>query len=66
MDWKRTLKKTSQLLLKHLKGYHKSVIKLISYKIKGEEAKLRRRVDFLDNFCLPNQLVLNLQAYWGD
>ena len=48
-DWKRTLKKASQLLLKHLQGYHKGVIKLIHDEIKEEEAKLRRRVEFLDN-----------------
>ena len=48
-DLKRTLKMTSELLLKHLKEYHKGVIKLIHNEIKDEEAKLRRRVDFLDN-----------------
>ena len=56
-DWKRTLKKTSQLCLKHLKGYHKSVIKLIQDEIKEEEAKLRRCVDFFDNFGQIYQLA---------
>ena len=56
-DCKRTLKKTSQILLKHLKGYHESVIKLIQGEIKEEEAKLRRRIDFLDNLGQIYQLA---------
>ena len=48
-DWNRTLRKTSQFLLKHVKEYHKGVIKLIHDEIKEEEAKLRRRFDFLEN-----------------
>ena len=39
------------------KEYHKGVIKLIHNEIKEEEAKLRRRLDFLENLGQIYQLA---------
>ena len=43
-NWERTLRRASQLLLKHLKNYHKGVVTSIKTQIK-EQAKLRRQID---------------------
>ena len=40
--WDRTLRKTSQLLLKHLNTYHRAASAWIEEEIKQEESKLRK------------------------
>ena len=46
--WNKTLRKVSQLLLKHLKHYHRSLVRYFSDEIRKEEARLQGKVDFAE------------------
>ena len=63
----KTLRKASQLLLKHLKSYHKGVITLIRNEIKEEADRLRRLSDFGVSisyiYCLANQIFQHCGKY---
>ena len=55
--WQRTLRKTSRILLKHLKHYYRTTLLAISRKIHLEETKLKGRTDFRDNWKTIDQYM---------
>ena len=46
--WNKTLRKASQLLLKHLKSYHKSALTQLKMEIRKEEATFNNRRDYME------------------
>ena len=53
--WHKTLRKTSRLLLGHLKFHHRAQVLELTKEIKKEEVSLRRRRDFEERISLINQ-----------
>ena len=47
--WNNTLRKTSQILLRHLKSYHKSVLVHLKDEIRQEQAILNHRCDYQES-----------------
>ena len=65
--WNNTLRKASQLLLKHLKYYHKSVLIDLQNEIRKEEAILNNRRDCKESTLIihqhANKTLLNYETY---
>ena len=56
-DWNKTLRKTSQLLLGHLKSYHRAVILALGDEIRDAEVNLRTHNDFEESLTIVQHMV---------